>query len=203
MTVFTALTVSALTQAQAGFHLYDIQEVYSNFDGSVQFIELFTPNNGQQFLRGHELWVRDSGNTIGGEFIFPGNGPAPTGNTMLLLGTSNLATLYGVTPDFVIPANFLNSSLGNYLDFDGQDQVNIESLPLDGTQSLNGLVGNNDRTAFTIEAIATPSNFSGDTASIPEPATGFLAFLGLSALGARRRRSRNHGDSISLGKAQE
>ena len=187
ITVFAALTASALTQAQTGFHLYDIQEIYSNSDGSVQFVELFTASNNQQNLNGHELWLRNNVNAVVGEYIFPSNGPAPTSNTVLLLGTSNLATLYGVTPDFVIPANFLEADLGNYLDFDGQDLLDIDSLPLDGTQSLDGLIGNTDRTAFTINSNATPTNFSGQTATIPEPATGLLALLGLSALGARRR----------------
>jgi uncharacterized protein (TIGR03382 family) len=187
ITVFAALTASALTQAHAGFHLYDIQEIYSNSDGSVQFVELFTASNNQQNLNGHELWLRNNVNAVVGEYIFPSNGPAPTSNTVLLLGTSNLATLYGVTPDFVIPANFLEADLGNYLDFDGQDLLDIDSLPLDGTQSLDGLIGNTDRTAFTINSNATPTNFSGQTATIPEPATGLLALLGLSALGARRR----------------
>ena len=127
ITVFTALATSVLTQAQAAFHLYDIQEVYRNSNGSVQFIELFTANNSQQFLSGHELWVGDSAAAVVGEFIFPSNGPSPTANTILFLGTSNLATLCGVAPDFVIPANFLNSSTGNYLDFDGQDLVNIST----------------------------------------------------------------------------
>ncbi|MDE0858910.1 MAG: PEP-CTERM sorting domain-containing protein [Akkermansiaceae bacterium] len=90
-------------------------------------------------------------------------------------------------PGFVIPANFLEADLGNYLDFDGQDFLDIDSLPLDGTQSLDGLIGNTDRTAFTINSNATPTNFSGQTATIPEPATGLLALLGLSALVARRR----------------
>jgi len=187
ITVFAALTASALTQAHAGFHLYDIQEIYSNSDGSVQFVELFTASNNQQNLNGHELWLRNNVNAVVGEYIFPSNGPAPTSNTVLLLGTSNLATLYGVTPDFVIPANFLEADLGNYLDFDGQDLLDIDSLPLDGTQSLDGLIGNTDRTAFTINSNATPTNFSGQTATIPEPATGLLALLGLSALVARRR----------------
>ena len=187
ITVFAALTASALTQAHAGFHLYDIQEIYSNSDGSVQFVELFTASNNQQNLNGHELWLRNNVNAVVGEYIFPSNGPAPTSNTVLLLGTSNLATLYGVTPDFVIPANFLEADLGNYLDFDGQDFLDIDSLPLDGTQSLDGLIGNTDRTAFTINSNATPTNFSGQTATIPEPATGLLALLGLSALVARRR----------------
>ncbi|MGJ8697769.1 MAG: PEP-CTERM sorting domain-containing protein [Verrucomicrobiaceae bacterium] len=184
----TALSIASIPQAQAAFHLYDIQEVYSNSDGTVQFIELFTASNSQQFLNGHELWVRNSAAAVVGEYVFPSNGPSPTANTVLLLGTSNLTALYGVTPDFVIPANFLNSAAGNYLDFDGQDLVNIDSLPLDGTQSLDGLVGNNARTSFAINANATPTNYAGQTATVPEPSTGLVTLLGLTVLGARRKR---------------
>ena len=39
--------------AHAAFHLWKIDEIYSNADGSVQFIELKALSGGQQFLAGH------------------------------------------------------------------------------------------------------------------------------------------------------
>jgi hypothetical protein len=36
------LVLASAPSARAAFHLFDIQEAYSNGDGSVQFIELFS-----------------------------------------------------------------------------------------------------------------------------------------------------------------
>lgn len=60
--------------AQAAFHLYDIAEVYSNAEGSVQFVEFFTAHNGQQFLDGHAI-VASQG-AASSTFTFVGSGHA-------------------------------------------------------------------------------------------------------------------------------
>ena len=42
--------VSCTSSARADFHKWEITELFSNADGSVQFIELFTPDDGQELL---------------------------------------------------------------------------------------------------------------------------------------------------------
>ena len=44
--------ILATTSAQATFHLWQITQLYSDPTGTVQFIELFTGTNGQQFPPG-------------------------------------------------------------------------------------------------------------------------------------------------------
>ena len=61
------------------FHLYDIKEVFSNADGSVQFVELFTSFNNQQFLSGHTIVASQDAST--NTFTFAGSGPSPTAST--------------------------------------------------------------------------------------------------------------------------
>ena len=46
----TALIALLAQNCPAAFHEWDIAELYSNEDGSVQFIEMFTPFGGQEFL---------------------------------------------------------------------------------------------------------------------------------------------------------
>ncbi len=189
----------ALTEvsAHASFHLFDIQEVYSNADGSVQFIELFTASNSQQVVGGQSirLEVASPVSTLD-TFTFSGNGPSPTANKTYLIGTANLSTLYAVTPDFVLPANFLTVSGGfanKRLNFaNGTDIVNLSSLPLNGVMSLNAVIGDNAATAFSINAQATPTNFAGQTATIPEAGTVGLLMCGGLAFGGlwSRRRGR-------------
>ena len=94
---FLCATLLWASSAQASFHLYDIREIYSNGDGSIQFVELFTANNGQQFLDGHTVVASQSAST--NTFTFVGSGPSPTGNRPLLLATSGFAAACGITPD--------------------------------------------------------------------------------------------------------
>ena len=49
------LVLIAAAPVQASFHLWDFSEVYSNADGSVQFIELFVASNGEQFTRNQRI----------------------------------------------------------------------------------------------------------------------------------------------------
>ena len=41
--------------ALASFHLWVLNEIYSNADGTIQFMELTTGTGGQQFLTGHAI----------------------------------------------------------------------------------------------------------------------------------------------------
>lgn len=191
-----APTDTATGPVTNNFHLYDINEVYTNADGSVQFIELYTTSTGQQVLDPHTITLQllASPFTTQSTFGFPGDGPSPTGGTThqhLLIGTANLTTLYGVTPDFVLTANFLNVTNGfsnRRLNFgENTDIVNLNMLPTDGIASLDALRGNTSVTAFQVNTFATPTNWANVTATIPEPGTGALLLTGL-LLSQRRRR---------------
>jgi len=110
--------------AEATFHLWDITEVDSNADGSVQYVELFTTTNNQDELIGHFL---KSGSTLA-NFVFPtdldpdasGNGNNATPNRYFLVATPASASQPGaVTPDFVFASpNFLDA-VADSLDFSG------------------------------------------------------------------------------------
>ncbi len=194
---FLASAALLAPSANAGFHLFDIQEVYSNADGSVQFIELFTPNSGQQVVNNLTITLQVATTAaVLNTFTFPNaNGPSPTTNKTYLIGTANLSTLYGVTPDYILPADFLQVGTGfsnKRINFaGGTDIVNLFNLPLDGIGSLDGLTTNVGTTAAAtaVNSQATPKNFAGSTATIPEPvATGLLG-LGILAFLQRRRRA--------------
>ena len=111
MTRIHRITLSSLaavwsTCSYATFHFWEITEVYSNADGSIQFIELFTGQPGQEFVAGQTLTASDaSGETR--TFRFPRNLPAPTTGRHFLLATPAFASVSGgVVPDFEIPAGF-------------------------------------------------------------------------------------------------
>lgn len=144
--------------ANATFHLWSISEIYSNANGTVQFIELTTAVGGQQFLTGHTITSSQGGTTR--SFTFPSDLPGDTTNKTFLIGTQGFAALNLVAPDYVVPNNFLFTP-GGVVDFAGVDSVSYASLPADGTLSI-------DRNGST--GIASPRNFAGATGTIV-PAT--------------------------------
>lgn len=185
-----AAAFALTSSAQASFHFFDIQEVYTNSSGTVQFIELFTPSTNQNSLGGHSVTFELNGVTTN---TF--NLSDLVGDTMtktVLLGTANLTSLYGVTPDFVIPANFFTAGANNFINFSsGTDKVNLTLLPTNGTSSLDGKINDSGTTfaSTSVNTQATPKNFAGQTATIPEPAGAALALLtfGLTTLRRKRR----------------
>src|SRR5215469_2063467 len=101
-------TLSCLAvPAHATFHLWKIEEVYSDPSGTVQFIEFQQPNfefDDERFLTSAGT-VTDS--TFGNTYTFLTNLPsAPTANSYFLMGTPGYAALSGVpAPDYTFAAN--------------------------------------------------------------------------------------------------
>ena len=171
--------------AFASFHTYVIDQLYSNADGSVQFIVLHEAFglDGQNLLRGHALKSTHAGVTQTYTFdhdLPGGSGPcgiygeceaAPTANTRVLIATQGFAALGVLAPDYTIPNGFLSPAGGsvNYADV---DIVNYPSLPVDGAGAL-------DRSGTVIPNLAT--NFAGASASVslPPPQAAFGNFQGL------------------------
>ncbi len=139
------------------FHLYDINELYTNADGSVQFVELITTANGESFWQGQALTVTQGGVTR--SFTFPSNLPSSTtANKTVLVATQGFADLGIITPDFIVPNGFLFTSGTATVNFAGVDSVTYTSIPTDGTLSIN-------RNGVT--AVNSPKNFAGATGTVP------------------------------------
>lgn len=153
-------------RAAAIFHNYDINELYSNADGSIQFVELSNGNiNGEIFSADQELNVTQGG--VSHSFTFPDNLPSSaTANTTILLATQAFADLGLVTPDFILPAGFLFIDGGTIaLGTPTFDSITYTTLPTSGALSMN-------RNGTT--GINSPKNFAGVQGSIPEQPTVML-----------------------------
>ena len=151
--------------AHAAFHLFQIEQLFSNADGSVQFVVLheFSGSNGENFWGGHQLMSSSAG--ANKMFTFPSNLPSgATANKRVLVATQGFAALAIVTPDFVVPNGFLPTG-GGTLNYSGVDSVNFGPLPTDGVTAIN-------RNGMMIPNLAT--NFAGQTGSVtaaaPPPA---------------------------------
>jgi len=144
------------------FHLYRINEIYSNPSGTIQFIELAVgPFNGESFWAGVTLRSSRAGDTH--TYTFPTHLPSQvTSNTTVLVATQGFADLGIVVPDFIVPAGFLFPA-GGTIDFGGVDAVTHAALPADGVHSV-------DRNGAVV--VASPKNFAGSTDGLPtSPAT--------------------------------
>ena len=118
------------------FHLYQITEIFSNADGTEQFIELTTTVANQDQLSGHTLTV--TLNSVVHTFTFPGNLPSSlTANTKVLLATQSFVTGGHITPDYIIPNGFLFTAGGTLNFGEGSSVVVYAALPTNGTQSVN------------------------------------------------------------------
>jgi len=177
--------------AGAAFHLWDITEVYSNDDGSVQFIELYTSTNNQDELIGHTL-VSDLAT-----FTFPtdldpdgmGDGNNATGNHHMLVATPAFASQPGaVTPDFVLDGPEFFDFVQDSLDFAGFNTFGWSSgeFPTNGIDSLHEPFASDDRTVDT----NSPTNFAGEVGELPEPSGALMLGVGACVLSLLRRVSR-------------
>ncbi len=168
---FCLATLSLLVAGTsfATFHTFRIDEVYSNGDGSVQFVVLREAigANGQQFLSGHALTAGDAGGTR--TFTFPNDLPGSnTSRRHVLIATQGFVALGLVTPDYVIPNGFIPTANGT-VDFAGVDSLSYGALSTLGDDALYA-------TGETKKNLAT--NFAGQSASVDAP-TPALNYQGL------------------------
>jgi hypothetical protein len=147
----------AASSAQAAFHLYRISQIFSNADGTVQFITLITADDGEYQWGGQS--ITSTGSKGGGILVFPTDLPRhATALKSVLIATQGFADLHIVTPDFLVPSNFISTGSGS-LNFAGVHTVTwvAGELPTDGVHALSAL-GN------VVPNLA--ENFAGQTASV-------------------------------------
>lgn len=139
------------------FHIFHVNEVYSNADGSIQFIEFVGDADGQHLWVGHSITTTNGTNT--NTYPFSTNLPsAATNGRSVLVATQGFADLGIVAPDYIIPNGFLFITNGT-VNFPGMlgGTLSYAQLPDDGTLSLNrdGSTGTN-----------SPTNFAGNTGTV-------------------------------------
>lgn len=181
-----AILLLTTTAARAGSHTWDIVEIFSNADGTVQFIELQEPNGATSENGIGLLAITTDANSypMNAGFI-----PGSTAFKSFLIATPDFAALPGApTPDVVLPSlmlPFFFSTAGDTIVYGpNYDTFTFTGgeLPTDGVHSLN-----RDKTI----GVNSPTNYAGDTATIdaavgavPTVSTWGLMGLGLTLLAA-------------------
>jgi hypothetical protein len=181
----TALALFA-SMASAAFHTYRIEEIFSNADGTIQYIVMHESVGAaaEYFWMGHTITTGQM------SYTFPNNLPiqttcnpyygcvdsmmkAPmmvmpnvtsTANTRVLIATQGLAALGVIAPDFIVPNGFIPIGGGTITYAEGADQWTFGPLPTDGVTALS-------RSGGMIQNVAT--NFSGQSAFIAAQAASF------------------------------
>lgn len=147
-----------------------IESVFSNADGTVQFIEALDAGLGDCDA-GEEFWVGVRLTATGPQparvHTFTANLPTcRTSHKRVLIASEGFAALGLVQPDFVIPNGFLQIPSGE-LDLAGAEGMIYANMPLDGEHAINFM-------GAVVPAVAI--NLAGQTApvkvaSVPSPAT--------------------------------
>jgi hypothetical protein len=177
------LSAIASAPAHAVFHLWDVSEVYSNADGSVQFVEFSTGSDFQDQLIGHELQATAEGipSMI---YTFPVNLPSTaTGGKHFLFASEGFEAVAGVAPDYEWTGAaypFIHVGVDDALTLVGADGIGLANLPTDGALSLLG--------DEVTTAVPTPTNFAGVTGTLPEPGGAAAALTAVAVLAVRARR---------------
>ena len=162
--------------AEAGSHSWRVSEVFSNADGTIQFIELKECCGlaGENGIHTHPV------RSLTNEFPFPAPlNQGSTANKHLLLGTAAFAALPGApTPDFIIPANFFSTTLTENIGYDAWDEpggvlataqgldIPAGTLPVDGVTALHDIPNIGSGAVNAMPGVNSPTNFAGTTGSV-------------------------------------
>ena len=179
---FAVLVLALSGAAHATYHLFRITQLYSNADGSVQYIMLTATAGGQEFISGKN--IKSTQGSVTHTYTFatdlPGDTAMETGDgygyygggmtsyRTFLIATEGFAALGVVTPDYVVPNGFFFTGNGSVNYADSADLISYSSLPTDGVTAMN-------RGGST--AVNTPMNFNGASASLSNAT--FASYEGL------------------------
>jgi hypothetical protein len=157
---FAGLVGVGLAGAAHAFNpfTWSVDEIYSNADGSVQFIMLSTSIRGDPPPGGHTLVASNGTETH--SFTFPVFSDYPKA-PVILIGTQSFADLKLVAPDFIVPDGFVFLTPG-FVRLDSNVNSNSTSysaLPADDVTAFwSGYNDDDGFFQFTAPAVATNSS---------------------------------------------
>jgi hypothetical protein len=149
--------------ALAANHTWDVSEVFSNADGTIQFVELKETNGGNSEGGVGNGQIMSNLKTFAGT-----NGVvAGTANKFYLVATQAFADLPGApVPDAIITSGllpFFFDPAGDSVDFRVYDTCTFGAIPTDGIDSYNCLGASTGPN--------TPTNFAGASGSVDASAS--------------------------------
>jgi hypothetical protein len=147
------------TSAQGGIHTWDVGEVFTNADGTIQFVE-FVEANGGNFETGIA-----NGETASNakDFGWSGAPVANTANKRYLVGSQTFQNLTGAPPvDATMPLlvlPFFFQPASDTVSFSIYDSCVFTGVPTNG-------VGSRSCESNTNQTTNSPTNYAGASASV-------------------------------------
>lgn len=182
--VMLAALASLAQPAFAEFHTFQIEELYSNGDGTVQYIVMHEAAgmDGESFWSMRTISTTGTHSGVTQTFSFPSDLPggncdiygygctgAATKDKRVLIGTAGLDALKLLRVDYVVPNGFLPID-GGTVNYALVDQLTYTALPVDGVTALT-------RAGTTAANLAT--NFQGDSAVVHAAGAVAVNYQGL------------------------
>jgi len=165
-----------------GAHTWRFNEIFSNDDGTIQYIELMEccGGSGETNLACKQVMAVIEGST----FTFPENLTGDTSNAHLLLASQGFADLAGApTPDYIITDGFLPLD-GDELIYDVWDEweYGMGDLPTDGVMALEVTQPSGGNVV-----VNSPTNFNGESGTVDAgepivPATSEWGMIAMALL---------------------
>ena len=173
--------VLAGVSARGGSHLWVINEVFSDADGTIQFVEMYNCCEPMEIYLVPDKYVHS--HTTLKQFFFDANLAEDTTDRYILLATAGFAALPGApTPDHIMEDNFFDLTADTVEWWMYPLSVLVfgaGQLPTDGLLSLNrdGSTGVNSPTNFQSESGSV--NVSGSPPTVPDGTVGLPMIVGL------------------------
>ena len=149
-----ALFVFCVPSVFGGGHTWRVKEIFSNADGTIQYIETWEAFGGAGETATANHNIASNSNM----FTIPSNVLAPTSNKSLLFATQGFADLNVVVPDYIISDNFF-SIVNDSIAYTPLHTVTFLAgqLPTDGISAL---------AADLSVVVNSPENYLGQGGSI-------------------------------------
>lgn len=161
------LAAFAMSPPVYAVEAWKISEIFSNTDGSVQYIKLSTTSDNQQGLSGRMLRSLNAAGGVGQTFTFPSSlGSSQTANKSVLIGTVAFSGFTQLHVDYQLPPGFLFTEGGSVqlVDIDSLTYQRTQ-LPRNGIQALRF-----DGAPVT----ANPVNFAGQSVTVDVAVTSLF-----------------------------
>jgi hypothetical protein len=176
----TASVLCAASTANAASHLWRFTEFYSSADRRVQFIEMREIMGSEIETNISEHWFATNGFNQDHSQLLGSDLPFGTAFKKFLVGSQSYASLPNVPePDYVLPDGFLNPA-GDTVVWWFYQTIVIPpgEMPTDNYHSITVV----DPLIPTYEVtVNSPTNFAGQTGSIPASIVPAVSRTGLAA----------------------
>ena len=171
--LLAAVVLLHAAAASAGIHTWDVREVFSNADGTIQYVELFEAG-----VNGGETGVGNGSLSSSLHSFSWSNGPvaAPTNGRSYLIATAGFAALPGApVPDVIIPpANVpFFATTGDTISLSIYDSLAFGAVPTNGLDSFDEIAGVGPN---------TPKNYAGVTGSVDASAAASVPSVSVMGL---------------------